>query len=96
MGLLTTAQIEQTWILAPLLGLLLGVVSFFVTRFFQKTDKVEESTVTHVTHIALIHEKIGQHASSEQKQWATIDTLSREISEMKLKIAVLEDRRRGE
>lgn len=75
-----------------LIAVLFTVVGFFLTRFFSKTEKVEESQVTHVTHIALIHEKIGQHASSEQKQWSTIDTLTREVAELKLKVAVLEQR----
>jgi len=92
MQLETMASLDLETVLIPTSGVLLGIVSFFITRFFTKADKVEDSQVTHVTHIALIHEKIGQHASSEQKQWSTIDALTREVSELKLKVAVLEQR----
>lgn len=70
----------------------MGIITFFVTKHFNKSEKVEESQVTQVTHVALIHERIGQLSSSDAKQWTTLDVLSREVAELKLKVAVLESR----
>jgi len=94
-GFETIAAVDAEWILVPVVSMLVGVVGFFITRFFSKSDKVEDSNVEHITHIALIHEKLGQHSSSEQKQWSTLDTLTREVADLKLKVAVLEDRKRS-
>lgn len=76
------------------IALLFTVIGFFLNRFFHRSDKVETNTTAHVTHIALIHEKLGTHASSEQKQWATIDAIMRDIADLKVKVAVLEQRER--
>ena len=89
----TIAGLELEGVLVGILGLLLGTVGFFLARFFGTSDKMEERNSSHVTHIALIHEKIGTHAASKQKQWAAIDHLMRDVAELKIKVAVLERER---
>lgn len=74
-------------------AVLFSIIGFFVSRFFNKSDSVEQQATSHVTHIALIHEKLGTHSSSEQKQWAVLDSLVRDVSDLKIKVAVLERER---
>lgn len=93
MGVEVLAGLELEQIVIPVISGLIGVVMFFATKFFDRSEKTHEKQVDGVTHIALIHEKIGQLSSSDAKQWTTLDQLMREMADMKLKIAVLEHRK---
>ena len=74
---------------------------FFLKRFVTQTDKTQEtsaaisgkieSLIASVNgDIRQINKEIGRFESSEQKQWLTHDNHVRELSEIKLRVSIIE------
>lgn len=79
MNLSTLAGIEADQLVMPAISAGLGIITFFVTRFFQKSEKTQEDQTAAVTQLRLMEKDVAALEKSLAKAWEKVDELEKQV-----------------
>lgn len=83
-------EISLETLIPTAFGALITAIIFFLKRFISQSDKTQTENSDAKSEIRVITKELGRFESSEAKQWVTLDNNQRELSDLKMRVAVLE------